>query len=293
MASTSLLNRIALKILNISNKLWSDKLFIKIKFWLNTGYWPNLKNPKSFNEKLQWLKLYDRNPEYTVMVDKIKSKEWVYDKLNDKTVIIPTIGVWESIEDLNLDSLPDKFVLKTNHDSGCVHICTDKSKFDIDKAKKDLDKSLRNNYFYVGREWPYKNVKPLIFAEKLLEFDSSGDVPDYKLMCFNGKVVCSFVCTGRNTPEGLHVTFFDRDWNVLPLERKYKKSTVAISKPKNYEKMVRYAEVLSAGIDFLRVDFYSNGDNIYIGELTFYPGNGWESFNPIEWDYRLGEYINI
>lgn len=402
----------------------------------------NLKNPQTFNEKLQWLKLYNRNPEYTKMVDKYEVKKYVADKIGEE-YIIPTLGVWNKFEEIDFDTLPQQFVLKTTHDSGGVVICRDKSSFDYEAAKKKLNTSLKNNFYYMGREWPYKNVKPRIIAEKYMEdsatkelrdyklfafdgvvkalfiasdrqnpnedtkfdfFDSNlkhldftnghpnatvtpampesfeemkklaeklsekiphlrcdfyeingkvyfgelaffhwsgftpfnpdewdktfGDwlklpeksgggyacigkdfilwlheenaeeskienIPDYKFMCFNGKVECLFVCSERNSADGLKVTFFDRDWNLLPFTRHYPKSEKEIQRPVNLEQMIEIAEKLSTNLPFVRIDLYYVDGRIYFGEYTFFPGNGIEEFNPDEWDLRLGKMLEL
>ena len=268
-----------------------DKMFLSIQYKGNFGKKLNWDNPQTFNEKLQWLKVYDRNPEYCRMVDKYEVKKYVADLIGEE-YIISTLGVWDSFDDIDFDQLPDKFVLKCTHDSGSVVICQNKSSFDVDKAREKLEKKLKRNMFWWGREWPYKNVKPRILAEQFME-DDSGELRDYKFMCFNGEVRCSFTCTDRFSGKGLHVTFFDKDWNVMPFERSYPSVKEGVPKPLNYEKMLVLAEKLSADIPFVRVDFYEVGGQIYFGELTFFPGNGMEAFQPEEWDYRLGEWIDL
>jgi len=265
-----------------------DKLYLKYKFYKKMKKQLNLDNPQTFNEKLQWLKLYDRNPEYTKMVDKYEVKKYVAEKIGEE-YIIPTLGVWNKFEDIDFERLPNQFVLKCTHDSGGVVICKDKSTFDFNAANKKLSRSLKRNYFWKGREWPYKNVKPRIIAEKYI----SNDLIDYKFMCFNGNVKCSFVCTDRFSNNGLHVTFFDRDWNVMPFERHYPHLKEGIPRPKTYGLMLELSEKLSTKIPFVRVDFYEFEGNLFFGELTFYPGNGLEEFTPEEWDYRIGNWINL
>ena len=231
------------------------------------------------------------------MVDKYEAKKYVANIIGDQ-YIIPTIGVWNNFDEIEFDSLPLQFVLKTTHDSGGVVVVKDKRKLDIDSARSKIEKSLRRNYYYsLGREWPYKNVKPRIIAEKYMSDESgisqdSGELTDYKLMCFNGKVRCTFTCTDRFNG-GLKVTFFDNDWNVLPFERHYPKSDKPIARPRQFEKMKELAEKLSKDIPFVRTDFYEVGDDIYFGELTFFPGSGFEEFNPESWDYELGSWIRL
>lgn len=269
----------------------SDEEFIKKKYKIKMGKNLNLKNPKTYNEKLQWLKLYNHNPLYTKLVDKYEVKKYVA-KLIGEEYIIPTLGVWSSFDEIDFEILPMSFVLKCTHDSGGLVIVKDKKNIDYKSAKKKLNRCLERNFYYAGREWPYKDVVPMIIAEKYIE-DRNHELKDYKLMCFNGKVKCSFVCTERFSDEGLKVTFFDREWNMMPFERYYPKSNMPISKPINYEKMIELAEILSKDIPFVRVDFYEVDNKIYFGELTFYPGSGLEDFEPEEWDYTLGQWIEL
>ncbi|HIY01836.1 MAG TPA: glycosyl transferase [Candidatus Blautia faecipullorum] len=283
-----------------------DNVYLKIVYRLRIGKKLNLKEPKTFNEKIQWLKLYDRKPIYTTMVDKYEAKKYVADIIGDE-YIIPTLGVWDHFDDIDFASLPEQFVLKCTHDSGGLVICYNKGKFDKDVARKKIEQSLKCNFYWVGREWPYKNVKPRIIAEKYMVDESvyvdetytgkeasnpQTELMDYKLMCFNGKVKCSFVCSERYS-SNLKVTFFDNDWNVLPFERHYPKSTKPITKPHTFEKMVQLAEKLSADIPFVRVDFYEINGDIYFGELTFYPGDGFEEFTPDSADYDMGRLLKL
>ena len=269
-----------------------DKLYLSIYFKAVFGQRINWKNPKSFNEKLQWLKIYDRKEVYTSLVDKYEVKKYIADVIGEEYVV-PTLNVWDYVEDIDFESLPERFVLKCTHDSGGIVICKDKSKLNIDLTKKKLKKILRRNFFYNSREWPYKNVKGRIIAEKYLDSDNLGDLKDYKLMCFNGKVMCSFVCSERYSTNGLRVTFFDRNWVKMPFERHYPMSMLEIKKPRFYDKMVELAEKLSKDIPFVRVDFYEVFDKIYFGEMTFFPGGGWEQFNPNEWDDILGTWLDV
>lgn len=419
-----------------------DKEFLEKLFKVNMGYPLNLDNPKTFNEKLQWLKLYDHRPEYTMMVDKYKVREYISEQLGEE-YLIPLLGVWDDPDDINFDLLPEQFVLKCNHNSGLgMCICKDKSNLDIKKVKLELRKGLKQDYYLTGREWPYKNVPRKIIAEKYMINNSNqelksnetldfngvpkvalicaekfpeigskedffninwkrtnlkknthlnldkeiempqeldkmitfskeltksislsrtdffegnnhlyfGDITfspsndyekfkpeelsleldswielskkvgggfaiklnnlyiwiheehiipkqyglnDYKFMCFNGKVLCSFVCSDRFSKDGLKVTFFDRDWNVLPFERHYPKSKEPIPKPLNYNKMINFAEKLSRGIPFVRVDFYEINNKLYFGELTFFPGSGFEEFTPESADRELGDWLKL
>lgn len=272
--------------------LLSDKAYLRLTYRIRFGKKLCLDYPETFNEKLQWLKLHDHNPNYIKMVDKINAKDYAASIIG-KEYIIPTIGVYDYFDEIDFEDLPNQFVLKCNHDSGSVVICKDKEHFNKEKAKKKLEKGLKTDAFFWGREWPYKYVKRKIFAEKYMEDNKTEDLKDYKLMCFGGKVKCSFVVSERFSVEGLKVTFYDTDWKVMPFERHYPKSKDPIPKPTNYLKMVELAEKLAKDIPFVRVDFYEVEGKLYFGELTFYPGSGWEEFTPFEWDRILGNWISI
>lgn len=266
----------------------NDEKFLKIKFKKVFKYSLNLKNPKTFNEKLQWLKLYDRKDIYTKMVDKYDVKEYVSNIINNE-YIIKTLGIYNCFDDIEFDKLPNQFVIKCTHDSGGIIIVKDKTKLNIKKARKKINKHLNRNYYYPGREWPYKNIKPRIIIEEYM----GENLNDYKIMCFNGEPYYSFVCTDRNSSEGLHVTFFDDKWIKMNFERHYPSSNKKIDKPINYDKMLELSRILSKNIPFVRVDWYEINNKIYFGELTFFPGSGFEEFTPEEWDYKLGDLIDL
>lgn len=269
-----------------------DKCYLQIQFKHIFGRKIDWRNPTTFNEKLQWLKIYDRNPLYTKMVDKYEAKRYVAGIIGEE-YIIPTIGVWDRFEEIDFDPLPNQFVLKCTHDCGSLVICRDKSRLDIEAAKAKINRCLKRNYFWASREWPYKNVTPRIIAEQYMEDTPGAELTDYKLMCFNGKVRCSFTCTDRYSDDGLKVTFFDENWNQIPFERHYPKSDDEIPRPKNYEQMVRLSEKLSEKIPFVRVDFYEAAGDLYFGEMTFYPGSGFEEFTPDSSDNVFGNWIKL
>lgn len=269
-----------------------DETYLKLLFWITMKRKLHLKNPVTFNEKLQWLKLHDRNPNYTYLVDKYEVRKYVEKKIGNE-ILVPLVGVWNTWEEIDFDILPERFVLKTTHDSGGVVICRNRADWNIEKAQKKLMDSLSRNFFYIGREYPYKDIVPRIIGEEYMENEQAGELIDYKVMCFNGKARCIFTCTERFTEEGLKVTFFDLNWNRLPFTRHYPCSNVEIKRPENLEKMIQYAEILSEGIPFLRVDFYEVNDRIYMGELTFYPGGGIEEFEPEEYDSILGSWLEL
>lgn len=271
---------------------WSDEKALKYAYWKNHFCFPNLDTPKTFNEKLLWLKLHDHNPQYTKMVDKVGVKEYVAEKIGFEYVI-PTLGVYDSFDDIDFDSLPPRFVMKCNHNSGGVVVCNDKNKLNRNQLRVHFQDLLKKNYYISSREWPYKNVKPQIIIEENIQPDNKEQqINDYKIMCFNGKVRCSFVCSNR-TKESLYVNFYDVDWNPMPFERHYPKNPVEIEKPSKYDDMVRLAEILATDIPFVRVDFYQVNDKLYFGELTFYPGGGIEEFDPKSYDLMLGKWLDL
>jgi len=281
---------IALNQLGIYNWI-PDPVFLKLIYRLHFGKNLNLENPTTFNEKLQWLKLYDRNPIYTNYADKYLVREFVKNTIGEK-YLVPLIAVYDSADEINWNALPNKFIVKCNHASGRNIICMNKDNFDIIDARKKLAKWIGHNFFWHGREWAYKNIKPRIIVEHFLE-DDKGDLLDYKFMCFNGKTKCLFVCSDRNNGEGLKVDFYDMNWKHMNFERHYKNSGRTILKPEGFDIMVELAQKLSKGIPFVRVDFYEVNGNIYFGELTFFPGNGLEEFTPEFYDELLGSWINI
>lgn len=282
-------------IIDLLRKL-PDKCYLSLKYYKEFGRFPNWKNPQTFSEKLQWLKLYDRKPEYTTMVDKYAVKKYVADIIGEKYVI-PTLGLWDRPEDIEWDKLPNQFVLKTTHGGGNegVAICYNKSTFDRQKAISLLNKDLRTDLYVVWREWPYKNVPKRIVAEKYIEPNpETNDLSDYKFFCFDGKVKGLFVATERQNPnEEVKFDFFDADYNHLPFRQGHDHAKVTPPKPKNFELMKQLAEKLSKGIPHVRVDLYDLGDKVLFGELTFYHFSGLVKFEPEEWDYTIGSWLNL
>lgn len=275
------------------NKILPDRLYLKILYRLTMKKKLNLSNPKTFNEKLQWLKLYNRKPEYTSMVDKYCAKQYVANHIG-KEYIIPTLGIWDKVEDIEWDKLPEQFVLKTTHGSGgsSVVICKDKSTFDKKNALKKMKWSLKYSDTYGHyKEWPYKNVRKRIIAEKFIA--TLGDLKDYKFFCFNGKVKLFKIDFGRFVEH--HANYYSTDGKILPFGEKActpDYSHIEIM-PKNLTKMIELAEKLSRGIPFLRVDFYNVNGTIFFGELTFFPAGGVGSFTDEKWDKQLGDYLVI
>lgn len=272
------------------SKLISDRQYLKIKYRASMGKKLNLKNPTTYTEKLQWLKLHNRNPEHTKLVDKYEAKACVAEKIGEE-YIIPTLGVWDNVEDIDFDALPNQFVLKCTHDSGGLVICRDKSKLDIAEVKRKLSRSLKRDFYYVGREWPYKNVKPRILAETYMEDTETAELRDYKFYCFDGVPKVVTVVTERKT--GIRLDHFDMNFENLGFRRAGPNSGKKVKKPETFENMRKLAETLSKGLPHARIDLYEvNGKN-YFGEITFYPGNGMVPFEPEEWDYTFGSWIKL
>ncbi|WP_295357321.1 ATP-grasp fold amidoligase family protein [uncultured Succiniclasticum sp.] len=277
-----------------------DDEYLKRLFRYRMGYDLNLDNPKTFNEKLQWLKLYDRKPEYTTMVDKYEVKAYVAERIGIQ-YIIPTLGVWNHFDEIDFDKLPDQFVLKCTHDSGGIVICHDKEKLDIQKAKNIIEQSLKRNFYSYGREWPYKNVKPRILAEKYMQDKNvcvlRGDLTDYKLYCFEGEPKFCQVIQDRSTNET--IDFYDMNWKKEQFTglhfpgKPFPHSNRVINKPVSFDDMKNKAKILSKDMLFVRIDFYDISGRMYFGEITFYPASGFGVFEPDQWNYKLGEMINL
>lgn len=274
-------------------RLVPDKWYIMLKFYKNFGCFPNLKSPITFSEKIQWLKLNDRNPLYTTMVDKYEAKKYVANIIG-KEYIIPNLGVWNKAEDIDFDALPDQFVLKATHDSGRVIICRNKSTLNRSLAIKEMRQSLNRDFYSVTREWPYKNVPRRIIAEQLL-IDEGGadDIKDYKLFCFDGNV--KFLKVDFNRFIQHRANYYDKNWNLLEFGEKFcpPNPKVIIQRPDGLAEMIRLAEELSKSLRFVRTDFYYLNNRIYFGEITFYPNSGFCPFIPDGWDERLGKLIEL
>lgn len=269
-----------------------DEQYLKLKYKSIFGKELNLDNPQTFNEKLQWLKLYNRKPEYTVMVDKYKVREYIAQMIGEE-YLIPLLGVWDDPDEIDFDALPDQFVLKCNHNSGLgMCICKDKSELDISRVKAELRKGLKEDYYLKFREWPYKDVPRKIIAEKYME-DASGELRDYKFYCFNGVMKFVMINSDRNTDKPTRADYFDCDFNWLDFTWGYSHAEVHPQKPEQFEKMVAIAERLSKGLPHIRVDLYDCNGKIYFGELTFFDGSGFDKIEPLEWDYKIGEMLKL
>ena len=274
-------------------KWMSDEKFLKMQFKNVFGYELDLENPQTYSEKLQWLKLYDRKDEYTKLVDKYEVKKIVAGKIGNK-YIIPTIGVWNNFRDIDFEQLPNEFVLKCTHDSGGNVICKNKQEFDFKKAKAKINRCLKNNYYYQNREWPYKNVRPRIIAEKYMVDDSGYELKDYKFFCFNGEAKVMFIATDRSrTDTETKFDFYDMNFNHLALINGHPNNKKLIDKPSTFEEMKKLAECLSVGYPQVRVDFYEINGQVYFGEMTFYHWSGFKKFEPREWDKIFGDWIEL
>lgn len=272
-------------------RILSDKTYLKLKFLALLGKKLNLKNPQTFNEKLQWLKLNDRKPEYTTMVDKYEAKRYVADIIGEE-YIIPTLGVWDKFDDIDFDSLPNQFVLKCTHDSGGIVIVKDKTKFDKEEARKKINKCLKRNYYLHGREWPYKNVKPRIIAEKYMVDESGTELKDYKVFNFDGIPNIIQVDYARFSAHKRNL--YDTDWKYVEAAIKYPTDkNHEIARPKALDEMLELAKKLSEGIPHLRTDFYSIDEKIYFGELTFFPESGFGSYSPEQFGVEMGKWLNL
>lgn len=273
-------------------KNMNDKEYLSWLYRARMGRLPDLNHPKSFNEKLQWLKLNDRKPEYTEMVDKYLAKKYVEKRIGEK-YIIPTLGVWDEFDQIEFEKLPDQFVLKTTHDSGGVVICKDKANFDKAAAKRKLEKSLKRNYYWAEREWPYKNVKPQIIAENYLSFLNGSDLVEYKVFCFNGKPALFLICKGEGHTDERTNDFYDLEFNHIPVTVTCPNAKEKCQKPDEYEELLELSRKLAKNTYQLRVDLYVINHKIYFGELTFFHDSGCCKFNPPEWDKRFGDMLKL
>ncbi|MDF2854533.1 MAG: glycosyltransferase [Neobacillus sp.] len=269
-----------------------DRSWIQIKFVQWFGHFANLKNPQTFNEKLQWIKLYDRRPEYTMMVDKYEVKKYVAEQIGDEYVIPLLGGPWENFEEINFDKLPQQFVLKTTHDCGGVLICKEKSQFDKESAKKFFNQHLKYNYYLTCREWPYKNVRPQIIAEKYMTDGNNAFLPVYKIFCFGGRPKIIQAIQDDKQPNE-SIDYFDTQWNLLKFRQNFPNSAKSLLKPAKLDEMLKISEVLSAGRCFIRVDLYNINDKVMFSEFTFFSDSGFAKFYPPEWDNILGSWVRL
>ena len=274
-----------------AGRLIPDKLYLQIKFFKWFGRFVDFKNPQTFNEKLQWLKLYDRTPRHIVMADKYEAKLKLANLIGER-YIIPNLGVWDMFDEIDFDKLPDKFVLKTTHDCGGVVVCKDKATFDKEAACRFLTKHLTTDYYLTAREWPYKHIKPRILAEEYMVDESGEELKDYKVFNFNGEPYCIQVDFNRFVEHKKNL--YDLDWNLLDLSFNYPSSPeTKIPRPQNLDEMIELSKIISRDEIFVRTDFYSIEGKIYIGEVTYYPASGYGKFYPEEYDLLFGNKIDL
>lgn len=286
--------RIKYKIYHAASKgkiYMPDKLFQKWDYKLFSGQKLSFKNPKTYTEKLQWLKYYYHNPIQTKLVDKYEVRDFIKETIGEE-YLVNLYGVYNSVDEVDFDKLPNEFVLKCTHDSGSIAICHDKADFDFAEAKKMLERGMRRNQFYLSREWPYKNIKPRIICEELLKDDVFEDIQDYKFFCFDGKVEFFVIHTDRHS--SMKMTYYYPDWEKIPMKhKKYPVNPGEDFHPKNFDKMIELAEKLSKAFPHVRVDFYYVNDKIYFGEMTFYSSGGRIPFEPDEYNYKFGDMIKL
>lgn len=270
-----------------------DKAYIKWNYKIHTGDSLNLKSPSTFQEKLSWMKLHYHIPLHSKLVDKYAVRDIIKEKIGEE-YLVPLLGVYDSFDDINFDSLPNQFVLKCSHDSGSVVICKDKSIFDFNYAKKTIVSHMKVNHFYRSREWPYKNVKPRILCEPYLKDDNAVDRPDYKFLCFNGEPKIMLVLTDRGSEDTQKMNYYNMNWELLPITEKiYPNNPLPDKKPECFDQMIEFSKILSNGIPFVRVDFTSVNGKLYFGELTFYHNGAQRKLFPSEWNRILGDWLTL
>lgn len=268
-----------------------DSLHLKLMYKIKMGRRLNLNNPVAFTEKIQWLKLHDRNPIYTVLADKIEARKYIKEKIGGE-YLIPLLNTYERANEINFDELPGQFVLKCNHDSKSKYICRKKDREEFDSAVAVIAKKLKANYFYYFREWAYKDIKPRIICEKYIEDSKTGELRDYRFYCFNGKV--KIIGVDYDIIKAYKRALFTPGWEFLDVRYKHLKGKKGdIERPEQLETMIGLAEILADGLPFMRVDFYIADGKIYSGELTLYPSAGYSKFEPAEFDYELGRYLEL
>ena len=270
-----------------------DKAYIKMQYRANTGHKLDLKNPVTYTDKINYIKLYDRNPTYISLVDKYEVKKYISDTIGEQYVI-NTLGVWDSVDDIDWDSLPNQFVIKCTHDSGSTIVCKDKANFDIEFAKNKLSKKMKYNLYCWAREWAYKDVKPRIMAEQYMEDTKTAELRVYKFFCTNGEAKALFIATERQKKgEEVKFDFFDMEFNHLPMKNGHPNASVPPARPEKFDEMRILAGKLSMGLPQVRVDFYEVDGQVYFGELTFYHHAGIVDFTPHEWNVKFGEFVDL
>ncbi|NPV51417.1 MAG: glycosyl transferase [Candidatus Methanofastidiosum sp.] len=272
-------------------KFIPDSLYLRFAYYVKVGKKLNLRNPQTFNEKIQWLKLYDRKPEYTKLVDKYEVRKYIAETIGEE-YLIPLLGVYDNFDEIDFDALPNEFVLKPNHTSGNIYICKDKLKINYVELKKEVNMWLKRRYYWVHREWPYKNIKPRIICEKYMVDESGIELKDYKIFCFNGEPKLIQVDYDRFS--GHKRNLYDTEWNYIPASIQYPTDpNTIIKKPNKLNEMLKLARILSKDYPHVRVDFYYVNDRIYFGEMTFYHGAGYEKFEPESLEMEMGSWLEL
>ena len=271
-----------------------DEEYLKKMYFAKTGCKLDLKNPQKYTEKLQWLKLYNRKPEYTALVDKYAVRKYIVEKIGEEYLIPLIGGPWNNFDEINFSKLPDQFVLKCTHDSGGLVICKDKKNLDIEASKRKIQKCLKRNFYCSSREWVYKDVKPQIIAEQYMEDTATKELRDYKFFCFHGEPKALFVATDRQTPgEEVKFDFFDMDYNHIDVRNGHQNAKTLPEKPQQFELMKELSQKLSEGIPHVRVDFYEVNGRVYFGEMTFFHFSGMVPFEPESFDYEMGSWLEL
>ena len=286
---------ILLSLLARYQRIFGDVTYVKLYYKLSMGRKLNLKNPRTFNEKLNWLKLYDHDPLYTTLVDKFAVKPWVAEQIGEQYVI-PTIGAWRCFDEIEFDKLPNQFVLKTTHGGGNVGvvICKNKNTFNTEAARNKLEQSMKRSGYEKHREWPYKNVERKIIAEQWLEDNDSASLIDYKVHVFNGVPRFILVCQGREDKSSMRDDFYDVEWNLMKCRRPgHPNSETPMPKPSRLKEMLELSKILAGSIPFVRADFYIVNGNLYFGEMTFFPASGVKPFEPDCWDLTFGNWLTL
>ena len=277
-------------IFNYYGEYLDDELYLQMRYRVVFGKKLNLESPQSFYEKIQWLKLHDRKPLYHDMADKYMAREYIKDKVGEE-YLVPLVGHWNNAISVNEDELPESFVIKCTHDSQSVRICKNKTEFDFDEMKSSFEKALKKDYSRYGREWAYRGIKPSVIAEELLTDESGVELKDYKFFCFNGEPRIIQVDYDRFVHHKRRI--FDTSWNKIDVKITYDDDeNKVIKRPEKFDEMMEISRTLSKNMAFLRVDLYYT-DRIYVGELTFYPGGGFEPIVPYSCDLKWGEYLNL
>ncbi len=272
----------------------TDSEYLKKRYYYKVGSALNLDNPQKYTEKLQWLKLHERNSKYTAMVDKYAVRDYVSQKIGNEYLIPLLGGPWKKFSEIDFSELPDQFVLKCTHDSGGLVICKDKKTLDRRCAKKKINSCLKRNFYHLNREWVYKDVVPQIIAEQYMEDSQTNELRDYKFFCFNGEPKALFVATDRQTPgEEVKFDFFDMDYNHINVKNGHENAKTFPEKPWQFDLMKDLAKKLSTDIPHVRVDFYEVDGKVYFGEMTFFHFSGMVPFDPEEWDYTFGSWIEL